>query len=471
MEHYDVCVIGSGSGNSIIDDRFAGMKTVLVDASERFGGTCLNAGCIPTKMFVHTADLAAWARDSTRFGLDIANPGVDWPAIRDRVFSRIDPISEGGRDYREHLPYVTLLRGTARFTGVRTVTVTMNDSDEEVSFTADQIVLATGSRPYHAPIQGLDNPDLQSLIHTSDTIMRIEALPKRLIILGGGAVATEFAHIFSSLGVKVTLINRSEPLLRQEDHEVAAAFTELLSHRVAVRLRQVVREVEVSSRGGILVATVDADGIEYTYEGHMLLIAQGRVPNSGLLNLAATGVEVGPDGVIAVDDHQQTTCPGIWALGDVANRYQLKHVANQEARVVQHNLLHPDDPVTSDHRFVPNAVFSSPQVASVGATELQLVATGRPYLKGVQRYSDVAYGWALEDGGDTICKVLVDPDSLQLLGTHIVGPEAATLIQPAIQAMSTGVDARTMARGQYWIHPALTEVLENALLQVAPDPR
>jgi mycothione reductase len=130
----------------------------------------------------------------------------------------------------------------------------------------------------------------------------------------------------------------------------------------------------------------------------------------------------------------------------------------------------PDDLVSADHRFVPRAVFSSPQLAAVGATEEELVASGRPFLKGVQRYGDVGYGWALEDT-DHIAKVLVDPTSLQLLGVHILGPEAATLIQPAIQAMATGLDARTMARGQYWIHPALTEVLENALLQVAPDPR
>ena len=470
MEHYDICVIGSGSGNSIIDDRFAGKKVVMVDGAERFGGTCLLAGCLPTKMFVHTADLAAQARDAKRFGLAVNKPGVDWPAIRDRVFGRIDPISEAGLDYRLNGPLLTLLRGQARFTGVRTIAVSLHDSDEVVEFTADQIVLAAGSRPSHAPIGGLDAPELDGLVHTSDTIMRIDELPKRMIILGGGAVGCEVAHVFSALGVKVTLINRSEPLLRHEDAEIAAAFTEALSHRVAVRLKQIVREVEPSDRGGVLVATTDTDGIEYTYEAGLLLIAQGRVPNSDTLDLHLTGVDVAPDGVVVVDEHQRTTCPGIWALGDLANRHQLKHVANHEARTVQHNLLHPDDLVASDHRFIPRVVFSSPQVAAVGATEQGLIEAGIPYLKGVQRYADVGYGWALEDN-EGLAKVLVTPNSLQLLGVHIVGHEAGTLIQPAVQAMATGIDARTMARGQYWPHPALTEVLENALLQVAPDPR
>jgi mycothione reductase len=147
----------------------------------------------------------------------------------------------------------------------------------------------------------------------------------------------------------------------------------------------------------------------------------------------------------------------------------LKHAANADARAVQHNLLHPDDLASVDHTTIPYAVFCEPQLASVGVTEQELRAVRTPYLVGVQRYADVAYGWALEDRGVHVAKVLVDPESLRLLGCHILGPQASTLIQPAIQAMATGLDARTMARGQYWIHPALTEVLENALLQVAPD--
>jgi mycothione reductase len=170
-----------------------------------------------------------------------------------------------------------------------------------------------------------------------------------------------------------------------------------------------------------------------------------------------------------VDAQQRTTADGIFALGDISNHSMLKHAANADARAVQHNLLHPDDLASVDHTTIPYAVFCDPQLASVGVTEQVLRSTRTPYLVGVQRYADVAYGWALEDRGVHVAKVLVDPDSLQLLGCHILGPQASTLIQPAIQAMATGLDARTMARGQYWIHPALTEVLENALLQVAPD--
>jgi mycothione reductase len=192
------------------------------------------------------------------------------------------------------------------------------------------------------------------------------------------------------------------------------------------------------------------------------------VSNSDTLDLATTGVEVDENGLVRVDEHQRTTADGIWALGDVSSPWQLKHVANHEARVVQHNLLNPDDLMASDHRFVPQAVFSGPQVASVGLTEQACREQGLRYAVGQRDYGSVAYGWAMEDT-DHFAKVIADPATGQLIGAHIIGPDAANLIQPLVQAMSTGLDLLTMARGQYWIHPALAEVIENALLAVELD--
>ncbi len=468
MRHVDLAVIGSGSGNSIIDERFSGLDVALIDDGDPFGGTCLNAGCIPSKMFVHTAGLANEIRGAGRYGLSAPAPSVDWPAIRDRVFGRIDPISLAGLGWRESQPNVALMRGTARFTGARELEVSYPDGTTE-SLTGDRIVLAAGSRPRMPDIPGLDSPELEGKVYTSDTIMRLDRLPTTMVILGGGFVAVEFAHVFSALGVAVTLINRSAYLLRHSDAELARALTEELSQRLVVRLNQSVVEVDGAGRGGIGVYTTDLNDIEYSYDAEVLLVATGRIPNSDRLDLAATGVEVDGDGFVVVDAHQRTTADGIFALGDISNPSMLKHAANADARAVQHNLLHPDDLASVDHTTIPYAVFCEPQLASVGVTEQELRAVRTPYLVGVQRYADVAYGWALEDRGVHVAKVLVDPESLRLLGCHILGPQASTLIQPAIQAMATGLDARTMARGQYWIHPALTEVLENALLQVAPD--
>ncbi|WP_121012615.1 mycothione reductase [Saccharothrix australiensis] len=457
MRHFDLVIIGTGSGNSIVDERFAGWDVAIVEKGV-FGGTCLNVGCIPTKMFVHTADVAAAPAAGARLGVDATLDGVRWTDVRDRVFGRIDPISEGGRRWRaEENANVTVYEGTARFVGPKTL-----DTGTGEVITADRFVLAVGSRPVVPEVADLDEVGY----HTSDTIMRLDALPRRLTILGSGFVAAEFAHVFSSFGVAVTVVGRSDLLLRHEDREVAERFTALAAAKWDVRLsRKAVRAERV---GGVVRLHLESpDGAEVV-ESDELLVAVGRKPNSDLLDLAATGVAVHPDGRVVVDEHQRTSVEGVYALGDVSSEHQLKHVANHEARVVQHNLLHPDAPIAADHRFVPAAVFSSPQVASVGLTEEQAAARGVRYVAASQAYASIAYGWAMEDTTG-FAKVLADPGTGQLLGAHIIGPQASSVIQPIVQAMSFGLDAKSMARGQYWIHPAMPEVVENALLNLPLD--
>ncbi len=455
MQHFDLAVIGSGTGNSLIDERFDHLSVALIERDETFGGTCLNRGCIPTKMFVLPADLAASPREAARLGVDLKFAGADWPAIRDRIFGRIDPISAGGLDWRERSVNVTVFHGEASFVDAHTLRI------GDVDISADQIVIATGSRPRAIDIPGLD--EAADRVFTSDTIMRVDQRPDRLVIVGGGYIAAEFAHVFSALGSEVTLINRSEVLLRGHDGEVAAAFAEQIGRRVRVRLNQELSAVEKADGGSLVVVTTDRNGIEYEYYADALLVCVGRVRNSDMLNLDAAGIELRADGQIRVDAEQRTTAPGVWAMGDVSSDFLLKHVANAEMRTVQHNLLNPDNLRQTDHRFVPAAVFTDPQLACVGATEEQLKAWGTPYVVARQRYADVAYGWALEDEGHFV-KLLADPRTWHLLGAHIVGPQASTLIQPLIQAMSFGQRVDDLDGGQYWIHPALPEVVENALL-------
>jgi mycothione reductase len=187
------------------------------------------------------------------------------------------------------------------------------------------------------------------------------------------------------------------------------------------------------------------------------------VPNGDRLNLPAGRVSAAPNGRILVDEYQRTSAPGVWALGDASSEGQLKHLANHEERVVAHNLAHPNLLVASDRRYVPSAVFTHPQIASVGLTEEQAALAGRPYVTALQSYGSTAYGWAMEDT-TSVCKLVADPTTRTLMGAHILGDQAATLIQPLIQGMTFGVPVPDLARGQYWIHPALTEVVENALL-------
>jgi mycothione reductase len=450
--HFDLAVIGSGSGNSIVDQRLADRSVAILEQG-RFGGTCLNVGCIPTKMFVYPADLAFGARHGPDLGVETRFEGARWPEIRDRIFGRIDPISVSGRSWRARgNPHVTLFEGHARFVDVRTL-----DTGTGETITADQVVIAAGARPVVPDIEGLDAVGY----HTSDTVMRIDDLPERLLILGGGFVAAEFAHVFGSFGTRVTIVNRSGRLLRAQDDEVSARFTEVAGRQWDVRLDTTVAKIERYD-GGVRAHLHDGG----TVEADLVLVAMGRRSNADGLDLARTGVEVGPGDVVLVDQHQHTNVEGIWALGDVANHLQLKHVSNHEARVIQHNLLHLDDPaswVTSCHEAVPSAVFSNPQVASVGLTERAAAERGAPFVTARTDYSSTAYGWAMEDT-TSFAKVLADPRTGHLLGAHLLGPQASNLIQPLVQAMSFGQTAHDVARGQYWIHPALMEVVENVLL-------
>jgi mycothione reductase len=452
--HFDLVIIGSGSGNSIPDERFADLSIALIDKG-LFGGTCLNVGCIPTKMFVHPADLAVSPGHAARLGVDLELRAVRFTEIRDRIFGRIDPISAGGLTWRSANANVTVYTEAAHFLDPHTLQV------GEVTITADRIVLAAGSRAIIPDLPGLDTVTH----HTSDTVMRLPELPRSMVIVGGGYIAAEFSHVFSSFGTHVTVVARGDQMLSREDGDVSARFTELIRRRVDLRTGSTVVGLRPADGGGITASLEGPDGVD-DVTADVLLIATGRMPNSDTLALEAAGVAVDEAGYVVVDAHQRTTARHIWALGDVASPDQLKHVANQEARVVQHNLLNPDAPVQSDHRFVPHAVFSDPQVAAVGLTEEQARERGLDYVSATQAYGDVAFGWAMEDT-DHFVKLVADRATGLLVGAHLVGPEASSLIQPLIQAMSFGQHPHEVARGQYWIHPALAEVVENALLKLA----
>lgn len=468
--HFDIALIGSGSANSFPGPELSDRSIVQIDRGvgpdRVFGGTCLNLGCIPTKMFVHTADLAAAPADSARFGLTEELQHVDWPAIRDRIFGRIDPLSAGGEDYRrDHRDNanLTLLRGTARFVGERELLVDGADGTEQ-RITADTIVLGAGSRPVIPPIEGL----AEAAPHTSDTIMRIDALPASLAILGSGVVAVEMAHVLSSLGVEVTLVARSQRVLRAADADVSARLTELLGERLHLVTGFDTGSVRRTADGVELRGV--REGREEVLRAEELMVAVGRRPNSDLLDVAAAGIDTAADGRVEVDAHQRVLAggavrEGVFAFGDLSSPHQLKHVANHEQRIVRHNVLHPEQMRRSDTMPIPNGVFTHPHIAWVGVDEETARSSGRAVRVAVQEYASIAYGWALEDTTG-FAKIIVDAETTEILGAHLIGPEATTLIQQLIQAMSTGQTARDIAATQYWIHPAMPELIENALLQL-----
>jgi mycothione reductase len=451
VHSYDLVIVGAGSGNMLPTGAFAGWRIAVVE-TERFGGTCLNRGCIPSKMLVHTADVAQTVRHAGRFGIGAKWAGADWPAIRDRVFGRIDPLHELAVAYRR-AGGIDVFTGEARFTGPKVLRV----GGDEIR--ADQFVLAAGSRPAIPAVPGLAGvPYL-----TSDTVLRLGRLPRSMVVLGGGYIAAEMSHIFGSLGTEVTIVARGQYLLLRHDTDIRARFTELYQRRFDMRLGTTAERVS-ATRKGVRLSLASAAGAQAA-EGEVLLVATGRIPNSDRLDVAAAGIEVDAHGHVRTDDTYATSVPGIWALGDLANHFQLKHMANAEARLVRHNLLHPGQPRRAAFSVVPSAVFADPQVASVGAAEQELQAQGRDYVTATRPYSDAAYGWALEDTTSFV-KVLADPATRLLLGAHIIGPQASTLIQPLIQAMCLGNTADQIAAGVLYIHPALTEAVEQALLEL-----
>lgn len=453
-QHYDLIIVGTGSGNSLPGPATEDLSIAIVEEG-RFGGTCLNMGCIPTKMFVYAADTALAAREAGRLGVRAHVDAVDWPGIVERVFAgRIDPISEGGEEYRRgpKTPNIDVYDRHAVFVGERTLRT--GQGERECFITGDAIILAAGSRT-RVP-EAIANSGVR--YRTNADIMRLPRQPRSLVIVGGGYIAMEFAHIFDALGTRVTVVARS-PLLRHLDEDLSGPFNELAAQRFDVRMGRTVAGVS-DAEGGTVRVELD-DGSAVTADE--LLVATGRIPNGDALEAAASGVALREDGRVQVDEYGRTTAPGVWALGDVSSPVMLKHVANAELRAVAHNLAHPEDLRPMPHELIPSAIFTHPQIATVGLTEREAREAGRDVTVKVQRYGDVAYGWAMEDTTGVV-KLVADRATGRLLGAHLMGPQASTLIQQLITVMAFGLDVREVARQQYWIHPALPEVVENALL-------
>lgn len=461
-EEFDLIIIGGGSGNSIPSPELGGLRIAIIDDGERFGGTCLNVGCIPTKMFVRPAELAREARTGEHLGLRNVHVDVDWAAVRDRTFGQIDPISEGGERYRaEGEPNISLVRETVRFVD-RHVLETASGR----RLRGERIVIAAGSRP-----RELEAAPFGDRIISNSEAMRLESCPERIVVIGGGAVGCEFAGIFSGFGAEVVQLVRSAPL-REIDPEVSATFVAVADWDI----RSGVEITGVREAGAGLEVELD-DGTALTTD--LVLVAVGRIPNTDRLGTREIGLDHHDDGRLVVDEYQRVLADGepvdgLWALGDVESRHQLKHVANQGARIVLQNLvaeLRSDgaedaDLVPNTLGPVPLAVFTTPEVAAFGLNEQQALDAGHDVIAVRHDYQWTAWGWALDDT-TSFCRLVVDRQAGTLLGAQIIGRDAAILLQPLVQAASFGQSVHGLARGQYWPHPAATEIVENALLRAA----
>jgi mycothione reductase len=294
--------------------------------------------------------------------------------------------------------------------------------------------------------------------------MRLERQPARLVILGGGYVAAELGHVFEALGTEVTIVNRGPRLLSDEDDDISSHFTQAYARRFDLRLNAEV--TSVSRRGSEVLLRLERDGQPENVVADELLIATGRIPNTDLLGAEQCGVQLDESGFVRTDEYLRTNVPGVWALGDIVGAYMLKHSANLEAAHVAYNILHPDDLQAVDYHAMPHAVFGSPQVGSVGLVEREARERGVRHIVGSYEYDQTAWGSSIEDH-DGFVKVLADPDSGEILGCHVLGADAATLIQGVANLIRSRLTVDVMRRAIF-VHPALPEVVQAAFAKL-PD--
>lgn len=455
MKEYGLVVIGSGAGMNVVDAALQrGLKVAIVEEGP-LGGTCLNRGCIPSKVLIHAADVIREAEAASDVGVSFSLPRVDYGLLKKRMW---DIVLTGRREMEEGVKHA---RDLDLYTGVGSFVSDYTLQVGSETIRASSIVIASGARAQVPPIPGLD----KVRFHTYRTVFEIEERPESVIILGGGYIGCEFAHFFSAIGTKVALIGRNPVLLPHEEPETSALVKKRLSRHVDLHTGTDTLKVETED-GGVAVAFKDpAQGGEKTVRAQHLLVATGVRSNSDWLRPEKTGVRTDDKGWIKVNQFLETSKQNIFALGDALGRNMYRHTANYEASVVRSNLF-GERRVVLDLHAVPHAVFTNPQVGQVGMTEEE-AKPNRKVLVGMARYRDTAMGYAYGDE-EAFVKVVVEYPSMRILGGTVVGPQAAILVQQIVNLMnSENQTYAPLARAQI-IHPTLSEALASAFGALAP---
>lgn len=451
-EAFDLIVIGAGmAGMNAAAVAAEGGLRVAVLERDRVGGTCPLRGCIPSKTLIRSAEVAHLARRAAEFGVHTGEVRVDFAAVMDRVRAVIDRGATGARGWLESLPGLELVMGEGTLVDERTVRVGSR------TLTAPRILLATGSRPAAVPIPGLDvTPHL-----VSDDIWHLTALPARLAIIGAGPIALEFGQALSRLGSAVTMVEVAPRLLPGAEPELADQLREVLEEEgLTIHTAAQVERVEPAGSGARVIGAT-GDGTPLRVEADALLVATGRWADVAALDLAAAGLEGGPRGLPA-DGRLRTAAEGVFAAGDVlgAGRGQFTHVARRQGVHVAHELMGHDPGPARDDRG-PAAIFTDPELVSIGLTEAAAREAGHRVRVGTGRFSGGRARALGEERGSA--RVVVDADSGLILGAHVLAHHAADLIHPVAVAMRAGASATGLITGADHIHPTLGEVVKAAV--------
>ena len=456
MERFDVLVIGSGSGMIIVSTAVDhGFRTAIVDNGP-MGGTCLNRGCVPSKMLIYPADIAATIKEAEKLGVNATVTAIDFKNIMDRMQTLVNGDSANQAKAVENTPNLTWFKETGEFISDYTMQV------GEHTITAEKIFIVSGARPGIPPVKGIANVDYL----TSDTVLKLETPPRSIIIIGGGYIGVEYGHFFASIGTKTTIIQRPPRILPDEEPEISDLLKNELEKRMEIHTGLEVREVKQEGNAKIVVAKNRENGSLSEFSADALMVAAGRVPNSDFLKPEKTGVKLDERGYIKVNEYLETSKRNIWAFGDAIGKEMFKHVANYEAGVAWHNAVH-DHKVPMDYSAAPHAVFTHPQVASVGLKEAEAKQQGHKILVGKAFYRDTAMGGAMGEP-EGFVKVIVERETGKILGGHIIGAEASILIQEIVNTMVTETRSFAPIVRAMHIHPALSEVVQQAFGNLRP---
>lgn len=454
MKHYDIIVIGSGGGTKLVRPVADLGKKVALAEMESPGGTCLNRGCIPSKMLIYPADLIHLTKNLDRFQIKKTGEWeVDFPSLIDRISKTVDDESLSIPPVYENHPNIDYFPTKARFVGEKEIQV----NDEII--TGEHIVIAVGGRPQIPNIEGLS----ETPYWTSREALRAKQLPKRMIVYGGGYIGLELGMAYAGFGTDVTFVVRSQ-VLREEDHDIRDGFQEALQKKA--NLHSGVTLHRVSHKDGIFTVEL-SDAKRTVLSADALLIATGLIPNTDDLGLENTKIKLDPNGFIQTNDYLETSVSGIYAIGDAIGRYFFRHSVNFEGEYLFQNIYRNKNPIPIHYPPMPHAVFTYPEVASVGLTEEACRTAGFDYIKAIHPYSGSAMGMArLPEEG--FVKIIMDCNSKKILGAHIMGDEASNMIHMLILGMSAGCTIDDYLQMIY-IHPALPEIIRNAFRKLKQE--
>lgn len=454
--NYEIAIIGGGPGGYVAAIRGAqhGKKIALIEGDE-VGGTCLNRGCIPSKTLIKAAEIISLAKKASMYGIEFSQPTVDFKKLMGRKDTVVKTLVSGVKALLK-ANGVDVIKGVARFENKTTLTVTTPEGKQQV--TADKILIASGSKPAALKIPGSD----MECVIDSDYAFELEERPEKMVIIGGGVIGVEMAYIFKGIGTDVEIVEMLPRIVAQEDADASAVIeTALKRNGIKINTGARVKSIEKSDGGCVTVFTAQ-DGVDKKIESNLVLMGVGRVPNTSDLGIEALGIEA-QKGAIKVNGKMETSVPGIYAAGDAIGGIMLAHVAMEEAIVAVDNAGGSNEEMRYDH--VPRCVYTIPEIAGAGLTEMEAAARNIPVKIGKFPFS--ASGKAATMGErDGFVKVIADAAGEKILGVLIAGAEATELIAEAVIAMKGGVTAGGLGETIH-AHPTLSEAVKEAALAVS----